>query len=197
MRRRGVLIGVWLVATGLATLVAWGAVRQVTDQVSPTAVLPLPSAVAIADEPDVQPTAGATPDRPRRRRNQVADLPTEPRPESPRPAEPTDQEVSANPPNEETRPGGQNADEETGNNTQAQPATTEAYELVGGVVTVRYDNGTVRLVSATPNSGFDVDVNEGGPDEVDVRFRSDSHESRLETRWRDGRPDPEREEEPR
>jgi hypothetical protein len=151
------LIGAWLGATALATLVAWGAVRQVTAEVSPTAVLPVPSAVAIAD--DV-----------------------------------SEQGNPANPPAAGGQANGQPRDPEAGNDPQAEPATTEAYELAGGVVTVRYVDGTARLVSAAPTSGFDVDVNDGGPDKVDVRFRSDAHESRLVARWRGGAPDAQRDE---
>lgn len=72
--------------------------------------------------------------------------------------------------------------------------TTEAYDLTGGLVTVRYQGGSTTLVSAAPNSGFGVEVNDGGPDKVDVRFRSERHESRLVTRVRDGAPDPQRDE---
>lgn len=76
-------------------------------------------------------------------------------------------------------------------------AVTEAYTLTGGVVTVRYRGGRTTLVGATPNSGFEVDVHDSGPDEVEVRFRSDDHESRLVTRWTAGAPRPQRDERPR
>ena len=48
MPRRGLLLGAWLLGTLAATLVAWGAVRQVTAEVSPRPVLPLPAGVEIA-----------------------------------------------------------------------------------------------------------------------------------------------------
>lgn len=157
MRRKGILFGAWAVVTLSATLVAWAAVRQVTDEVSPAQTLPFPSAVALADE-------GATPPAP------VAEQEQE-----------QEQEEAAAP----ARP------------APEAPAVTQAYDLTGGVVTVRYRGETTTLVSATPNSGFGVEVNDGGPGKVDVRFRSDRHESRLVTRWRDGAPDPQREERPR
>ena len=150
MGRRGLLVGAWALATLVATLVAWAAVRQVTNQVSPTSLLPVPAAVDVADLASEQPAG----------------------------------DQQAEEPEESEGPG-------------TAPAVTEAYDLAGGVVTVRYRNGTARVVTATPNSGFDVDVNDGGPEKVDVRFRSDAHESRLVTRWRNGSPDPERDERPR
>ena len=134
MRRRWVLTGVWVLSTLAATLVAWGAVRLVADQVAPGTVAPLPTAVALSEGQESAP-------------------------------EPS--------------------------------ATTQAYDLVGGVVTVRYQGTSTRLVEASPNSGFVVEVNDGGPGKVDVRFRSDEHESRFVTRLRDGNPDPQREERPR
>lgn len=191
MRRRGLLVGAWALSTIAATLVGWVAVRQVTDQVSPATVLPLPSAVALVEgssetavvTPAATDAATAGPrrkgrrpnvqteqNRPRTHDDGVAGTPTSPPPQPDPPA-----------PQENPQPA----------------AVTEAYELVGGAVTVRYRDGSTTLISATPNSGFDVDVNDGGPEKVDVRFRSDEHESRLVTRWRAGAPDPRREEQPR
>jgi hypothetical protein len=61
--------------------------------------------------------------------------------------------------------------------------------LVGGTVTVRFTAAAV-LVQASPRSGFVMDIRDPGPGKVDVRFRSDDHESRLVVEWRDGRPVP-------
>lgn len=175
-----------------ATLVAWAAVRQVTDAVSPSTVLPLPSAVAIADQRSeivqspapTHPGGEAKPDRADKPRNRAKpDIVTEPPAAAPPPAIQEPAEDAENPEAEE--------------DTERSPTVTEAYELKGGVVTVRYSGSATRLISATPNSGFDVDVHDGGPGKVDVRFRSDDHESRLVTRVRDGAPEPQREERPR
>lgn len=150
MQRRGVFVGVWVLVTALATLIAWAAVSQVTEEVSPQAVLALPRAATIAD--------GSSPPR----SSEGAQV-----------------------------PGGR----------EEQPSeavtVTEAYDLVGGVVTVRYRGMSAELVEASPDSGFVMDVHDPGPEKVDVRFRSDGHESRLVTRVRAGAPDPETEERPR
>ena len=76
----------------------------------------------------------------------------------------------------------------------AAPQRTESYRLVGGAVTVGFRAGATRLVQAAPASGFVVEVRDRGPGKVDVRFTSDRHESRIVVRWRDGRPDVERDE---
>ena len=61
----------------------------------------------------------------------------------------------------------------------------KTYQLVGGSVGIRFENGAARLLWATPNSGFSVETsNDGGT--VDVRFRSDDHESRLRAYWDNG-----------
>jgi len=60
------------------------------------------------------------------------------------------------------------------------------YQLVGGTVGVRFENGGARLLWATPKPGFRVESS-GSSGHVDVRFRSEEHESRLRAFW-DGGP---------
>ena len=179
------LVGAWIVATAVATLVAWAAVRQVTDEVSPQAAFPLPNDVALA-APSPTPTDApqTRPPRNRPRRQQQPSATTPPVQPTQRPADPppvTEPPVGAEDPEPEPEP----------------ETRTEAYELTGGFVTVRYSGTKTYLVQATPNSGFVVEINERGPDKVDVRFESDRHESRLVTRIHDGQPDTQREEKPR
>ncbi|MEY2424147.1 MAG: hypothetical protein QOI95_4214 [Acidimicrobiaceae bacterium] len=59
------------------------------------------------------------------------------------------------------------------------------YQLTGGSVGVRFENGEAHLLWATPNSGFSVDSS-GSSSNVDVRFESDTHESRLKAFWNNG-----------
>jgi hypothetical protein len=59
------------------------------------------------------------------------------------------------------------------------------YLLIGGIVGVRFENGEAHLLWATPNAGFSVDSS-GSFSNVDVRFESDSHESRLKAFWSGG-----------
>jgi hypothetical protein len=108
-----------------------------------------------------------------------------------------------------TRPGTTTTTRPTGTTgptpTTAPTATTRppptatpedrTYDLVGGTVGVRFQNGTARLLWATPAPGFRAERS-GSDDEVDIRFRSDTHESRLRAFWDNG-PQAEVEEKPR
>lgn len=60
----------------------------------------------------------------------------------------------------------------------SQPAT---FTLVGGTATVSCSTGVPSLVRATPQPGYQLETGtEDGGATLDVRFRSDSHESRLD-----------------
>lgn len=70
----------------------------------------------------------------------------------------------------------------------APAAETRTYSLVGGEVSLRFDGDRVEVLWATPNRGFNVEV-ETSPDgsEVSVRFRSDTHRSRVKASAQAGR----------
>jgi len=61
------------------------------------------------------------------------------------------------------------------------------YPQIGGTTTIRTDGSAVHLVAAVPQSGFQVDVEKSGPQEVDVRYRSEGHTSRLKAEWENGK----------
>lgn len=58
--------------------------------------------------------------------------------------------------------------------------------MVGGWVRIVVGDGTVVLDAAAPAVGFTMEVIDDGPSEVEVRFRSDEHESRFEADWEAG-----------
>ena len=62
------------------------------------------------------------------------------------------------------------------------------YQLVGGSVAVRFENGGATLVWAQANSndGFQTKQAEQSGGTVDVRFESATHESRLRAFWDNG-----------
>lgn len=74
------------------------------------------------------------------------------------------------------------------------PARTETFDLAGGTVAVGYRREQARLLRATPRTGFVVEINDPGPGKVDVRFRSDDHDSRLVVEYADGAPQVRRDE---
>jgi hypothetical protein len=55
--------------------------------------------------------------------------------------------------------------------TTAPRGETRTISSRGGTVTVRYVDGEVRLLFARPNSGYDVEVVDDGPDQVYVDFQ--------------------------
>jgi hypothetical protein len=58
--------------------------------------------------------------------------------------------------------------------------------VAGGIVVVEASGGAVSLVSAVPNPGYSVEVDEQGPDEVRVEFESDDSKSEVRVRWNGG-----------
>lgn len=64
--------------------------------------------------------------------------------------------------------------------------STSSLSSVGGSITVRLEGGVLELVSVDPASGFVVDQTNTSPDRVEVRFRADTHESRIEVTLVDG-----------
>ncbi|HEY3238939.1 MAG TPA: hypothetical protein VGL92_05195 [Acidimicrobiia bacterium] len=72
--------------------------------------------------------------------------------------------------------------------TTAPKGETRTISSRGGTVAVRYLDGTVRLLWARPDSGYDVEVADDGPDQVLVRFRSDRARSWVYAYYEDGKP---------
>lgn len=56
----------------------------------------------------------------------------------------------------------------------------------GGKVVIRYRPDEVELEAATPAPGFDVEIDDAGPQRVRVEFESDTEDIRVEARWKDG-----------
>lgn len=77
--------------------------------------------------------------------------------------------------------------------TTAPPQTTttiavahKTYTMIGGTVVLAIGNGEVTLVSATPHPGFSADYEHTGPVEVEIKFVSGDHKSKLEAHWEGG-----------
>lgn len=58
----------------------------------------------------------------------------------------------------------------------------------GGTVTVRYKPGIVEYLSAAPNTGFTLEIEQQSP-EVEVEFKSSDVEIEVRVRWDDGKLD--------
>ena len=74
--------------------------------------------------------------------------------------------------------------------TTQPPAASSAktFELRGGRVNATCTSSVIQLVWATPNAGYQVEIQKSGPDEIEVRFRTDEHESRVRARCSAGLP---------
>jgi hypothetical protein len=60
--------------------------------------------------------------------------------------------------------------------------------MTGGTVAVSCTASTATLRYASPAAGFDSEVENAGPAEVEVRFRSSDHESRVRVECVNGSP---------
>ncbi len=65
------------------------------------------------------------------------------------------------------------------------PAIT-TYTLIGGQVTISALEPEVGLVAAVPSAGFSAEIEESGPEEVEIDFKSSDHKSSFQARWKDG-----------
>lgn len=77
----------------------------------------------------------------------------------------------------------------TTSSTSSTSATAWATKTVvsnGGTVVVSYRPGEVRLETAVPLPGFQVEFDKSGPPEVDLEFESSSLRVRVKAEWHDG-----------
>jgi hypothetical protein len=193
MRRTGLLIGGWALATVLALVLGLQGVRSVSDSVTGHRPAPLSasSVKAALQSAGPQPPPTST----------TESLPVEPPPSSAfssavaNSSSSSPSSSASNPgpaPDTESSGSHGNDDEASSSDNHTSPRQDATYQLVGGTVGVRFENGGAHLLWATPNSGFTAQ-NRSGASAVDVRFRSDNHESRLRAFW-DGGPQNEIEE---
>lgn len=190
--RPGLLLGGgWALATAVAVAVAVQGVgfvgREVTDRRPPALSVEDVRAALRDGEPPAGSTATSTTTS-STSTTIVGDGPSEPATAAARPAS-----GSRSPSGSGAASGGSGATPAapsggsggTGTTSPAPSSTTRTYTLVGGSASVRFEPGKVTVLWATPNSGYEVDVETYAPDRVEVRFRSETHESEL-TAWWDG-----------
>ncbi len=56
----------------------------------------------------------------------------------------------------------------------------------GGTVVVRYRPGEVELQAATPSAGFDAEIEDSGPEKVEVEFEGEEADVKVVVRWDEG-----------
>lgn len=79
-------------------------------------------------------------------------------------------------------------DHESTASATTAPPTTQSFNTNGGVVTMSCNGDAASLVSATPNQGYTVAVDNPGPDGIEVTFRSSSDDETFHGQCVAGRP---------
>lgn len=180
----------WVLATLASIVVAFAAVGSVRSAIaeSPSAMrlppveqaeqvpaIPLAGVTSGSDfdASDGPPVTGATPD-------------TE-ETESPGAATETVTTTATSPSEPTTTTTTVVAAPETTSTTQPPAPTVESYELDGGWVSLRSTAEGVFLESASPKSGWTVEVETTGPSQVKLEFKDGSHEIQFSAEFSDGR----------
>jgi hypothetical protein len=168
VQRRLALIAMWLVATIAATFVVWLGVRVVDGQVTGEPPLALaeasPGASGSANDVTTSTTLpGATTET-----TVATSAPGGPSVTGGSGTTPPSTKVTQPPP---TTP--------ASSPTTAAASQTRTANGQGGSVTVRTTATTVELVVATPNGGFETEIDKQGPGEVRVFFSSDQHVTEI------------------
>lgn len=179
----------WIVATVASVLVAFAAVGSVRSAIaeSPSAMR-LPAGEAASQGPAIPPTTVTT---------TGADLEATDGPPATGPTDSggpatagddDDQETTATPvttvPDESSTTV---AGTQTTGTTRAPVNAVESYELDGGWVSLRSTSEGVFLESASPKSGWTVEVEKTGPEQVKLEFKDGSHEIQFTAEFGDGR----------
>lgn len=159
-----------MVVLVLATTVTWQIVSAADDRVSDQPAAPLNVAAPVITDPSSTVIPSTT------------SLPT---------SSTTSGAVSST---TITAPGTTTADTTPTTSTSTTPTTspppaswqTEVVQTSGGNVALRYRPGEVAYQSATPAPGYQVEVDDRGPPEVELEFESESHKVDIRAAWRDG-----------
>ena len=68
----------------------------------------------------------------------------------------------------------------------SDPPFTQQYDSTGGSITVNWNGAALTLVSTAPAPGYVTEIEDQSAERIRVRFRSDTGDSRIEVRVRDG-----------
>jgi hypothetical protein len=182
---------IWLAVTVTAVLVASAAVSSVRDQVTdtPTAMLP-PTTMAISSTDQLiaestQPEAAtsALADESSVATTSAPTVTTTTLPETAATTTTTTIASSSDPEPAETTT---TTTAPTATTTTTPPTEIRSHDLVGGSVSVEVGDGTVRLAGASPKPGFTMEVENSGPEKVEVEFHNDDHESHFTGKFEGG-----------
>jgi hypothetical protein len=213
VRRNGLLVGGWTLATLLALVLGLQGIHSVSTSVTNTRPAPLsPASVkaalqrtnaassssassASAAASSADQSAGTVPSSDSGSEDHGAGddsgsvglVPPASSDGTPRQATPPDSTTSSSSDNRVASSSSSSDATDSSSSSTASPRSFEdkTYQLVGGSVGVRFANGGARLLWANPNNGYRVETSsEGG--QVEVQFDNGQHESRLQAWWDNG-----------
>lgn len=209
MRRNGLLVGGWALATLLALVLGLQGVQSVSNSVTDPRPAPLSPASVRAALQRTSSTTSSVPVRPdSESQDSGADssrsadgssgtssevrggddggqssTPSAPVPSDGDGADGSSSSVSSS--DSRGSDGDFSSSEQSSSTSSSSAPVQRTYQLVGGSVTIRFQNDAAYFVVATANNGFSVEHSEDGGT-VDVRFESENHESRLRAYWNNG-----------
>ncbi|HKC20093.1 MAG TPA: hypothetical protein VKE27_10725 [Candidatus Dormibacteraeota bacterium] len=162
--RRALLAATWLAGTALATLIVYEAVGAVALQVTDQSLEPL-AQQGLAQSFAAPPSSAAP-------------SPTAAGVASPSAVPPPTQPATHTP---VAGGGGGGGGGGTSSPPPVAASSNRTFTLVGGTANLTCTGDQISLNWATPNNGFQVETgsSDGGA-QIEVRFRSDSHESQLQ-----------------
>lgn len=184
MRKTSLYVAVWFVAGVGAVALATGAVSMVGSQVTGDRPAPLSadqvrSELAAAAASSTTTVSGTPTTGPGSAITETGGAPTTTTPDSsggPGGPAPTVAPSDPGPSPTTTAPP-----------PAATPTETRTYTLVGGTATLQFGPSGVTVLAASPNPGYDVELEPTHDTGVRVEFESDGHRSRVEGWW-DGGP---------
>lgn len=184
MPRRIGFIAAWVMVTLVAVAIAAQAVGSVRDQVTnrPSPIVDVSALAATTTTSALELTTTTIPPT----TSTSATRPPETTTTSTIVVEGTSTTTTAAPESSTTTTTTTTAPPPTTTTTAPPEMTTETREMVGGWVRIRYGAGKVFLDGAGANAGFTMKVEDNGPDEVEVEFRSEDHKSEFSAEYEDG-----------
>jgi hypothetical protein len=195
VRRTLSFAAAWVVAAVLALVVAWQGVSVVADQVTNRRPAPL-GAEEVRRQLESEQAAAATTTLAPATSVAPATAPAPPTTAPPVPASSSPPVTTAPPPSSSPAASAvpppasavpPPASAVPPPATEAPPATeTRTYNLVGGSAALSFSPGGVSVVFATPEPGFEVDVEPQNGNGVRVEFESEDHRSRVDAWWEGG-----------
>jgi hypothetical protein len=183
MRARPVgLIALWVAVTAVLTTTAWLAVEVVADEVggAPTTVLSASAVTSAAQDASASQSPAPTAS-PSLTPAHSPSPSSSPKPTSKPHTSPSASHATSSPkPTASSHNGGSGGSGGGGGGSGGgSSAVSKTFAVQGGTVAASCTGAAVSLKSAQPTNGWQVEVKDRGPEELEVAFRSDEDETEV------------------